>query len=342
MRICILGAVFALFMASNASAAPADRKADWLKKPTPEQLLAVVPSEAARRGIDGSAVISCAVTVQGSLRDCKIRSETPAGMGFGAAALTLAPQLLMSPTIRNGAPVEDQVMVPISFRGLSRASDQFGSARVISNVPWSKAPTVTDFMAAYPVKAKSAKKSGHATLDCALDEAGGLTQCRALREEPRGFGFAEAAKSLAPKFMAPESDSAGRSLKGAHTQVPFTFAAEALEDASPPIGKPHWIALPTTKDFTDVFPDAASKAGVLQARVVLSCMVSEGGVLTGCRIESEAPGGYGFGAGAQTLVGKFRVTIWSDDGLPVVGGSLQVPIRYDLKQAPPPAAPAKP
>jgi hypothetical protein len=73
---------------------------------------------------------------------------------------------------------------------------------------------------------------------------------------------------------------------------------------------------------------------VLQARVVLNCTVAAGGALNGCQTESENPLGYGFGQGALALTDKVRVSIWSNEGLAVVGGKLRVPIRYDLKEAP--------
>lgn len=199
-------------------------------------------------------------------------------------------------------------------------------------------------MAAYPAKARAEKATGHVTFDCVVGRAGRLGSCRSLTEVPGNFGFAGAARNLVSKFVSPTEDSSGQSMVGAHTQVVVTFPSEALNNSVPVIGKPQWMAVPTAEEFNAAFPEAASKAGVLKARVVLRCAVAERGLLTGCQAQSEDPAGYGFGAGAVSLSGKFRVNTWTDEGLPVVGGTVRVPIRYELTQAPQPAAPvpAKP
>lgn len=44
-----------------------------------------------RPGLDGVAVVQCTALRDGSLKDCSLISETPAGQGFGAAALADAP-----------------------------------------------------------------------------------------------------------------------------------------------------------------------------------------------------------------------------------------------------------
>jgi hypothetical protein len=120
-----------------------------------------------------------------------------------------------------------------------------------------------------------------------------------------------------------------------HTQIAVTFAASSLDAQTPVIGKPQWVEVPTVEDFDAAYPTAAGKAGVLKARVVLNCAVTAGGLLTACQAASEDPPGYGFGAGAATLSGKFRVGIWTAEGLPTVGGRVSVPIRYDLSAVPP-------
>jgi hypothetical protein len=83
----------------------ADQPGDWLKKPTPDELLAVYPHEALGRGLGGEATISCLVSTQGALFDCYVTSEAPAGQNFGFAALALTPQFLMRPATLKGQPV---------------------------------------------------------------------------------------------------------------------------------------------------------------------------------------------------------------------------------------------
>jgi TonB family protein len=359
------GVLLGLVLPGVGQAAGQDRPVDWLKKPTENDLLAVFPRAALMAGVGGSATVNCIATVQSTLRDCHVKSEDPPGMGFGEAALVLTRQLQMRPAIKNGVPVEDRVNIPIHFpklpadvaaRLLPQKQPPFGSrlhdssseaanrGGVITGVTWLTAPTVAEVVAAFPAKARQEHVSGRVTLNCTFDRRGGLSACNPLVENPHAYGFERAARDLAARFTGPTSTAQGQALAGASLQVNFAFDANALGSPSPVIGKPQWVALPTTEDFNHAFPEAASKAGVLKARVVLSCTVADGGLLTGCQTASEDPAGYGFGAGAAQLSGKFRVNPWTDEGLPVIGATIRVPIRYELSQAPTPApaAPAKP
>jgi protein TonB len=74
----------------------------WLAKPSGQDFLKVYPRRAMAKRLAGRAVISCSLLATGRLADCVVAEETPAESGFGAAALRLAPKVLLSPVDQDG------------------------------------------------------------------------------------------------------------------------------------------------------------------------------------------------------------------------------------------------
>jgi protein TonB len=71
----------------------------WTRQPSPE-----FPERALARGIEsGRVTLNCLVNPNGSMSDCNIVSEDPAGAGFGAAALAAARRARLSPQTVDGA-----------------------------------------------------------------------------------------------------------------------------------------------------------------------------------------------------------------------------------------------
>lgn len=100
---------------SDEMSSPGPRwRPDWLKKPTGEDLAWAYPERAGRLGVSGKAKMECAVAPNGRLMKCKLIEESPAGMGFGEAALALAPHFQMtSPPPGQTGPAE--VTIPLVF-----------------------------------------------------------------------------------------------------------------------------------------------------------------------------------------------------------------------------------
>lgn len=335
----ILSVAPLLAAAMVATAGAQDRAADWVRRPTSDDLLAVWPAKALQEGYGGNATLACIVTLQGVLRDCRVESETPAGGGFGSAALILSRQFSMRPAMKDGAPVESQVRIPINFPKPGRATGSHIRPSTASDLPgrtvyrqlrWRKAPTFAEVLAAYPGKAKADKVGGAVTLGCRIGRDGRLSACEIVREAPERYGFGVAARRLASLFETAVERADGQSIAGGYAHLNVTFAAASIETQDPVIGRPEWVSLPNIEDMSAVVPDAAKAQKAFKARAVINCQVGASGELETCGVQSEEPAGLGYGDAAVALSRRFKLAIWTDEGLPIVGGKVRVPIRFDL------------
>jgi protein TonB len=69
----------------------------WLSQPTAEEMSRLYPQTAIDRDLTGDVSLMCAVVATGKLTDCKVMRETPAGAGFGQAAVKLSAYFRMTP-----------------------------------------------------------------------------------------------------------------------------------------------------------------------------------------------------------------------------------------------------
>ena len=87
----------------------------WVRKPTPDVVRAAFPKAAIAAGETGRVVLSCSALADGRLEACSIVSETPEGLGFGAAALGLTRYFKMKVPEDLTVLAGSQVRIPIQF-----------------------------------------------------------------------------------------------------------------------------------------------------------------------------------------------------------------------------------
>lgn len=98
-------------------APPVVTNPDWLRRPTGAEVARYYPERAARRGVEGRAVIHCRVTAAGQLTGCQVTAEDPDDEAFGAAALKMSRHFKLRPMTRDGEPVSGgQITIPIRFQ----------------------------------------------------------------------------------------------------------------------------------------------------------------------------------------------------------------------------------
>jgi len=308
---------------------------DWMRKPKLEELQNYMPTGAMRSG--GRVVLHCIVTGRGLVDNCTTSDETPSDHGLRSAALAMSSLFILKPMTIDGLPVGGgEINIPIKFEGSSGASAQ-STVRVMSAAPWFAAPTLDQVQAAFPKSAIGKIASGHVVLRCSLTRNGGLVDCDRVSEEPAGAGFEHAAESLVKDFKVvtdPKTDH----LADVRVDVPFDFRDPS--QATPPIEvhNPLWVQHVDPTKAAAVYPEAAIKAGFKTGVAMLVCSVAHSGALTGCTVDSEAPADVGFGEAALKIAAVMAMNPWTQQGQPVDGMTIRLPIRLVLPDPAPPAA----
>ena len=113
------------------------------------------------------------------------------------------------------------------------------------------------------------------------------------------------------------------------------FAAAALLSApavGPRIDQPDWARLPSARQMSEAYPAAAQALG-LDGRARITCDVDRLGRLEKCRVDAEGPPGLGFGEASLRIAEHFQMRPKMQDGRPVEGGSVTVPIQWKFPRS---------
>jgi TonB family protein len=208
--------------------------APWVKLPMPEDLDKVYPQKALRLGVEGSATLRCTSRPDGTLADCAVAGESPAGYDFGAAALKLAGKF------RSEAPCADG---PDTRPGGREVPIRFAVARylpphrdVIFQAAAGQYANLAPAGPFWPDAALKAGAAGEVTLQCfANSGAAKLTDCEIVGENPTGLGFGQAALRMAQRGWMTAAPLRPDGPRGDNAwTVEVKFPAKTLQDKAAP------------------------------------------------------------------------------------------------------------
>jgi len=207
-----------------------------------DPVLAYYPAAAKAAHVEGQAVIRCRRDAHLALTGCTLVSESPAGQGFGAAALAMAAKSPPNPKVTmpdaaaaapEEATVRFQLTPPFITPDLTRMAHTVRAAEIVAK------PTEAQIQAAYPTRALANQVEGAAVIECAVTGGGHLADCHVFNESPTGYGFGQAAVDLAGDFTMKPRLVDGEPVAGAPVRVAIAFThgdptAPLTLDAKPP------------------------------------------------------------------------------------------------------------
>ncbi len=256
--------------------------------------------------MDGSATLFCRFGASGVLGACAVTKETPAGLGFGEAAKSLAGKFAVrvDPTWGLG---DEQFGVEVPIRLVSPDKPAMQD-RLIGQPTWTVKFTPTAIAAFFPPEALAkGLRTGRGVAVCTVQAQGQLTDCHPGSAEPEGAGFAEAAaKAASAMRMSPWTQDGGP-VDGATVRVPIRLTVDEPPADSAP-GSVVWLRTPSGEDVLRVFPRQALVRKIA-GQVDLRCRIMASGDLERCNVLDETPAGWGFGPAAQSLASQYRVSM---------------------------------
>jgi hypothetical protein len=138
------------------------------------------PMAAAARGVNvGHATVRCTVKEGGRVTGCEVKSETPAGLGFGRASVQAAEQTLMALWTDAGTPTVGGVVdLPIEFSMLGeREPGAAAAAPPMIPAVVVRYPTDKEVAKVYPIWSKSHSQGADLSIVCTATAQGTTSNC---------------------------------------------------------------------------------------------------------------------------------------------------------------------
>ena len=118
-----------------------------------------------------------------------------------------------------------------------------------------------------------------------------------------------------------------------------TSTQETSDGPQHQVVRPNWRKIPSGDDMAHFYPEGAMRRE-LGGKALMQCKVAREGTLYACTVISESPPNEGFGEAALKLAPYFEMTPQMEDGRPVAGGVVRIPVVFNIDA--PAAEPPRP
>jgi TonB family protein len=222
-------AIFATALAATPAAPALDAQAITTLEQANAAVMDYYPAAARAAGTEGWATVKCAIDHEG-LADCAFATESPAGAGFGQAALALSTRwptdLFRSKMIASTKPPTHTYSVNVRFtfslNPPAISPNPLLPTHVVAFPDWDRVHT-RRFSWAGPIAARDNHVSGDVLLGCDVATTGKLRDCTITSESPEGWGFGNAALSSTPAIRMTPMSIDGVPIDGAHVNIPVRY-----------------------------------------------------------------------------------------------------------------------
>lgn len=306
---------------------PSVRPPEWIRRPSASELNAAWPSEALRKGISGTAIIDCRVNLTGALEDCRVAEEKPDKLGFGVAAILLAPTVRMKPAMQDNKPIVSRGRFPIAFKNEvgSDRGERRAPVKILTAPPYDRTPSYTDIIDAWPATVRKDEVGGKAALRCRLRETGLLEDCDfSFVSSP---SFERPSRELIKKFHIKADGATRQDLEGVYVALSIQFIKPENAVTGRAVTHAVWTDIPDEARTAKLYPAEAMKQGVKVGTGRTRCTVAPAGGLVDCKVVSESPENMGFATAVVATASMMRMTLWGEDGLPTGGATVTLPMQ---------------